>query len=177
MLEKINSDYLKTKIRLRWYADIDTEEPGDKSYIEAKFKIGSKRDKIRVETGLFGNWLDRVNLENKKLLRTPHLLRPKGVIVGGRLVPVFKIKYKRRRFVEPISQARLSLDYDISSPCVNHSIMPRTTPFHLKDAVFELKGTLTELPDVLHQLTAIGCQKQSFSKYSNCYEKIMGINF
>lgn len=173
MGEKINSDYHKTKIRLRWYADIDTEEPGDESYIEAKFKIGSRRDKIRVKTGLAGNWLKRVNLENKKLLPIPHLLRSKGVIVAGRLVPVFKINYKRMRFIEPTTQARLSLDYDILSPCVNHRVMPQTNPFHLKNAVFELKGVLTELPDVLHQLTAIGCRKQSFSKYGFCYQKIM----
>ncbi len=124
MREKINSDYHKTKIRLRWYADIDTEEAGDESYIEAKFKTGSKRNKIRMKTGLVGDWLKRVNLENKKLLQVPHLLRSRGVIVAGYLLPVFKINYKRKRFIEPLTGARLSLDYDISSPCVNHHVMP-----------------------------------------------------
>lgn len=173
MREKFNSDYLKTKIRLRWYSDIDNEEACGESYIEAKFRTGSKRDKIRIKTDLLGDWLNTVDLENKKLLQIPHLLRSLGVVVAGHLVPVFKINYKRRRFIEPITGARLSLDYDISAPSVNHRIMPRTNPFFLKDAVFELKGILTELPDVLHQLTALGCRKQSFSKYAFCYQKIM----
>lgn len=172
--EKFNSDYLKTKIRLRWYSDIDTEEAGDVSYIEAKFKIGSRRDKIRVKTDVAGDWLNGVNLENKKLLRIPDMLRTKGVIVAGHLMPIFKINYKRRRFIEPVTGARLSLDCDISSPCVNHRVMPRANPFQLKTAVFELKGVLTELPEVLHQLMALGCRKQSFSKYGFCYQKIMG---
>lgn len=177
MREKINSDYHKTKIRLRWYADIDSEDPGDESYMEAKFKTGSRRNKIRVKTGLVGDWLNRVNLENKKLLLVPQLLRTRGVNVASTLLPVFRINYKRKRFIEPLTGARLSLDYDISSPCVNRHIVPRSNPFRLQNAVFELKGVLTELPEVLHQLTAMGCQKQSFSKYSKCYENIMGINF
>ena len=175
MREKVNSDYLKTKIRLRWYADIDTEEPQGQSYIEAKFKVGSRRQKIRIKTNISGNWLHTAGLERRKLLRVPYLLRSKGVILRGQVVPVFKISYKRRRFVEPTTGARLSLDYDISSPCVNHHVLPRTNPFGLQTAVFELKGILSELPEVLGQLTALGCRKQSFSKYSICYQKIMRI--
>ena len=175
--EKINSDYLKTKVRLRWYADIDTEEPEDESYLEAKYKIGSKRKKVRVKTDFSGKWLSQVALDNQKLLHIPGLLRPKGVMTRSALYPAFKITYKRLRFVEPTTGARLSVDYDIRAPQVNRQMLPRTNPFVLRSAVFELKGSMRDLPNVLGQLTALGCRKQSFSKYSACYAKIMRITF
>jgi len=175
--EKINSDYLKTKVRLRWYADIDSEEPEDKSYLEAKYKVGPKREKVRIKTDFSGKWLSRVGLDNRKLLHIPGFLRSMGVMVGSALCPAFKITYKRLRFVEPTTGARLSVDYDIRAPDVNRRMLPRTNPFGLRSAVFELKGPMRELPDVLGQLTALGCRKQSFSKYSTCYAKIMRITF
>ncbi len=175
--EKINSDYLKTKVRLRWYADIETREPQDDSYIEAKYKRGSRRAKVRIKTGISGKWLSRVNLDNLKLLKVPHLLRNNGIIIAGHLIPVFTITYKRRRFIEIMTGARLSIDYDISAPCVNRQVLTRQNPARLQNAVFELKGNLTELPDVLTQLTALGCRKESFSKYLNCYKNIMTVSF
>lgn len=173
--EKINSDYLKTKVRVRWYTDIDTEVPDDESYLEVKYKVGSKREKVRIKTRFSGGWLSRVNLDNNKLLTIPHLLRPRGVLISEQLYPVFQISYTRRRFVEPLSNSRLCLDYDIWAPRVNWQMLPRINAFRLRNAVFELKGRITELPDVLHQLTALGCRKQSFSKYLVCYKKIMRI--
>ena len=69
--EKINSDYLKTKIRLRWYSDIDSGQPGEDSFVEAKYRTGSRRAKVRVRTGISGKWLNNVNLDNQKLLKVP----------------------------------------------------------------------------------------------------------
>jgi hypothetical protein len=182
--EKVNSDYLKSKIRLRWYADIDDGEPGEVSYIEAKYKIGSRRQKIRIRTEFSGKWLCRVSLDNKKLFGIPHLLRSRGVAIADTLYPAFQISYKRYRFIDLVTGARLCLDYDIRVPSVNRQMLGRSNPFRISSAVFELKGPaiptkkpVAQLPDVLHQLTAMGCQKQSFSKYSNCYQKIMGTNF
>ena len=44
--EKIGSDFLKTKVRVRWYADRDGR-PGDALFAEAKFRVGSQRRKVR----------------------------------------------------------------------------------------------------------------------------------
>lgn len=175
--EKVNSDYLKTKVRIRWYADIDSAEPDDKSYLEVKYKVGSRRKKIRIRTDYSGSWLSSVSLDDPSLLKIPHLLRSHGVVIHGHLYPVFQITFKRRRFTEPVTGMRLCLDYDIRAPRVNRQILPRTHPFCLQNAVFELKGKIDELPNVLHQLTAMGCWKQSFSKYSACYQKIMRVAF
>lgn len=175
LFEKINSDFLKTKVRVRWYSDIDSGEPEDRSYLEVKYKVGSKRKKIRTKTNISGRWLSQVNLNNNKLLFPSHLLKSMNVLWPEQLYPVFLICYKRRRFVEPVTGARICFDYDISSPKVNCQMLEKFNPFRLQNAVFELKGRINELPDVLHQLTALGCRKQSFSKYLMCYKKIMRI--
>jgi hypothetical protein len=171
--EKINSDFLKTKIRIRWYAALDSKSIIGDSFVEAKFKYGSKRKKIRGKTNISGSWLQKVELQDPKLLSIPSLLREHGVAVGGGLLPVMQISYKRKRFVEPTTGARLCVDFDISAPKVNFSILPRYNAIALESAVFEMKGNLTGLPDVLHQITAFGCKKTSFSKYSACYYKVM----
>ncbi|MFC2172963.1 VTC domain-containing protein [Acidobacteriota bacterium] len=171
--EKVNSDYLKTKIRMRWYADIETGEPGEPSYLEAKYRIGSKRVKVRIKTGRSGKWLSRAPLSDPALRELPGLLRQQGVEIRGDLLPVFRITYNRCRFIEPISGGRICLDYDIRTPFVNWQMVPRVDPFSLETAVFEIKGRSNQLPNVLHQLTSMGCRKRSFSKYLVCYKNLM----
>ena len=175
--EKINSDFLKTKVRVRWYADIDNKESGDVSFLEIKSKVGSRRKKVRIELDYSGKWLSKVDLSDQKLMAIPLQLRSRGIIFPEPLYPVFQISYKRQRFVESITGARICFDYNISAPKVNRRMIGKYNPFRLKHSVFELKGNLTALPDVLHQLTAMGCYKQSFSKYSICYKKIAGVFF
>ena len=59
--EKLNSDYLKTKFRIRWYSDLNGENPGPCGWVEAKHKIGSSRFKKRVQ----------LNQSGQKLSETP----------------------------------------------------------------------------------------------------------
>ena len=44
--EKRNSDYLKTKIRLRWYNVTGTQS--DNAFLEVKRRYGARREKIRA---------------------------------------------------------------------------------------------------------------------------------
>ena len=44
--EKRNSDYLKTKVRLRWYRV--EGRPTDSAFLEVKSRVGSRRDKLRL---------------------------------------------------------------------------------------------------------------------------------
>jgi len=172
--EKINSDFLKTKIRVRWYTEINSGICSAESFLEAKFKQGKKRHKIRKKLDISGEWLSKSDLCSRDLIGLPNRLLKSGVILPDSLFPVFQIQYKRVRFVEPYSRARLSLDYAIRVPAVNQQRVPGVFPFNLQNSVFELKGEIDKLPAFLHQLTTLGCRKDSFSKYSFCYAKITG---
>ena len=173
--EKLNSDYLKRKVRVRWYADIESGRTGAASFLETKFKIGAGRIKTRCETAIPGESIDAAPLTDSWLVDIPRGAPTGGVALRGPLLPVFKICYRRRRFLEPVSGARLNFDDDIRVTGVNWRMVPRMNPFSLRTAVFELKGARADLPAVLHPITALGCRKRSFSKYRVCYAKVMRI--
>ena len=173
LAEKNNSDYLKTKLRLRWYQDLYTGELSKESFLEVKFKIGAKRYKLRFPTGIGGARLKRLHLNDSQLRHLLTSLRNKGIPVNQAYYPVFQVSYKRHRFVDPFSSARLCVDHDIHSPRVNWQMMPFCRPDPISKGVFECKGSHIELPDILHQLTAMGCKKESFSKYSICHDHHM----
>ncbi len=176
LAEKINSDYLKTKVRVRWYADIERRTYFKRSFAEAKFKTGARREKLRVETDYSGNTLAAMDLCSPELLRLPYLLYSENFSFQKPLYPVFQISYKRFRFIEPASRARICFDYDISAPRVNRLMLSCFNPSRLQTAVFEIKGHVTELPYALHMLTDMGLKKASFSKYGACYKKIKRMN-
>ena len=175
--EKINSDYLKTKFRVRWYESLNGQEQGEKSFVEIKCKIGATREKIRFANEFTGKQLAEIDLDDPKLLAVQHKAKEQGVKIPPSLYPAFQISYKRFRFIEPKTRCRICIDYDISAPRVNLQMLPCVKPQFLSSGVVEVKGAIRELPDTLHQLTALGCKKQAFSKYSWCFAKLSGINF
>ncbi len=170
--EKINSDYLKTKVRFRWYSDMAYQLHHQPSFAEVKFRIGTKRKKIRIPTPYSGEWIANTALNHSAFLRIPALLETNGVILGEPFFPVYQVSYKRVRFIEPLTGTRVCFDYDIWSPRVNPSRLPNSHPFVLQTAVLELKGVVEELPYFLHPLVDMGCKKESFSKYRACFEKL-----
>ncbi len=170
--EKINSDFLKTKVRIRWYENINGGQQGRHAFVEAKYKIGAKRRKVRLQTAVSGKWLSEVDLGDTVLMNIPQILWEAGVQVPSSLFPAIQISYKRFRFTDPVTRCRLCVDYDIHAPRANWRLLPKICPIELDQGVFELKGDITELPAALNQLTAFGCRKDSFSKYSSCYLKL-----
>lgn len=175
--EKINSDYLKTKFRVRWYESLSGHEQGQKSFVEVKRKIGATREKVRFESEFSGKQLAEIDLADPQLMTVQNKAREKGVKISSSLYPAFQISYKRFRFLEPKTRCRICIDFDICAPRVNPMMLSCVKPLYLSNGVVEVKGSITELPDTLHQLTALGCRKQSFSKYSGCFAKLSGINF
>lgn len=175
--EKINSDYLKTKFRVRWYESLSGHEQGEQSFVEIKQKIGATREKVRFDSGFSGKQLSEIALADPKLMSLQNKAREKGVKITSTIYPAFQISYKRFRFVEPKTRCRICIDFDICAPRVNPQMLPRLKPLLLHSGVVEVKGRIIELPDTLHQLAALGCRKQSFSKYSDCFSKLSGINF
>ncbi len=175
--EKINSYYLKTKVRVRWYSCLRYQSHNEKTFAEAKFKTGGTRDKIRVMTPFSGSRLAETPLENSSLITLPTLLIPEGYPYREGVFPIFQISYKRLRFLEPTTGARICIDYDICAPRTNRIMLPKANPFNIQTCVFEIKSHLPELPASLYPLTDMGCKKSAFSKYSACYQKIMRIQF
>ena len=169
--EKLNSDYLKTKVRLRWYGG----EAGDErapAFAEVKYRIGSRRDKVRIPTSLTAGQLDALPLEDPLLLAVPRLIRAQGVPLTRPIFPAFVVRYTRLRYLEGTSGARVCLDHSISAPRTNRLMIRWTNPVELNTGVFEVKGPSRELPSVLRRLIALGGRMSSFSKYSACYERL-----
>jgi len=55
--EKVDSDYLKTKVRVRWYHNPETLELEENAFIEVKSKTGAPRSKFRLKSPFSGKWL------------------------------------------------------------------------------------------------------------------------
>lgn len=162
LAEKRASDYLKTKIRLRWY---DGRGP---VWLEIKRRVGSRRDKARLPTGLDGAELATRSLAELAGLDLAALAARAGAAVAPGLQPAVRLRYRRDRFVEPGSDLRLSLDREIRA--VERRGSPRGDGIRDLDvALVELKGDRRELPGPLAALAALGARRGSFSKYLACF--------
>ncbi len=175
--EKINSDHLKNKVRLRWYSDCLTGKAEPATFLEVKYKIGSARKKIRIKTDFSAHDILATPLNSPGLLHIPRIGLDHGVVLPISLHPVFQLNYLRHRFVDPLTGARLAVDSNIHISRVNNRMIQGGKPTVLPEAVFELKHARGDLPEWLQQVTALGCRKNSFSKYSTCYSHVTGTVF
>jgi hypothetical protein len=167
--EKINSDYLKRKIRVRWYSDVNGAVSGP-AFVEAKLRVGTRRLKMRERLPVPACEVASWEIEDPRLRSVPALLRNKGVLGQDSWLPMMLIRYRRDRFVEPISQSRVSLDTDIAAVTINRRLISVSDPSPVGIAVLEVKGTGEQLPLVLQSLLALGVRKGSFSKFLAVYK-------
>lgn len=171
--EKRNSDYLKTKVRLRWYRmPAGRAKPADTSFAEAKFRVGSKRSKVRVMTEHKGSDLELMALEDPRLLQIPPMLSAGGAPIRQDLFPSYVVSYTRRRYVDRATGSRIAIDHAIGAPRVNRNMVPQPFPCVLPQAVLEVKGTDGRIPPSLHTVLRVGCRKEAFSKYYECYRHL-----
>lgn len=176
--EKLSSDYLKTKIRLRWYTACETLRPYSTLFLEAKYKIGSARKKQRHTLTIPSSWVMERALHNPEYHIINKLIRELGIPLHENLLPVLQISYTRTRYIDHHSGARLSIDNDIHVPRWNSALLPgRNLTVH-PSAVFEFKDPSGQLPERLAPITAMaGAKRSSFSKYSECYAHTQGITY
>ena len=73
---------------------------------------------------------------------------------------------RRRRFVDVLTETRLSLDSEITAISVNHRYLFARHFGPLPVAVVEVKGHTDALPGHLRPLITLGLRKQSMSKYA-----------
>jgi hypothetical protein len=169
--EKVNSDYLKLKIRLRWYSELDRPAAGP-AFIEAKRRVGTRRDKVRLQLPYTGSDLAGWTLEDGRLTTLPQLLRAKGIALHGIWHPVVLIRYRRDRYVEPLSGARVNLDSGITALALHAGFSSTFTPGPLGLAVVEVKGWQEELPFALRNLLPLGARKLSVSKFLEVHRHV-----
>ena len=169
--EKINSDYLKLKVRLRWYSTL-ANGPSGPAFMEAKRRIGAGRDKARVRVPHAAENLAHWDLQDARLAELPRLLRDRGVVLPDRLRPLLLIRYRRDRFVEPVSRLRVSLDAEIAAAAVNRSMLSTYDASAIEIGVLEVKGNSEDLPPILRGLLALGAKRRSFSKFLAVYAHV-----
>ena len=173
--EKLASDYLKTKIRLRWYSNLAKDVTYPTVFLEIKNKIGSARQKKRLALTVASQWILGHGLEDPAYLAFNQEVARQGCSLYQPLHPVLQISYRRSRYIDPLSGARLAVDGDIHVARINRRMVNDFRPSFLPVAVFECKEKTGILPDWLQQVNAFGGRKAAFSKYSECYAHIQQI--
>jgi len=166
--EKINSDYLKRKIRVRWYSDLEGRVSGP-AFVEAKLRVGTRRSKVRARLPYPAPEIAGWDLRDRRLLGFPLLLREHGILGQESWQPLLLLRYRRDRFIEPLSHSRVSLDADICGAAANPRFLPAPDLSPMATAVLEVKGAGDRLPVSLRPLLALGLHKRSFSKFLVVY--------
>lgn len=172
--QKINSEYEKTKIRLRWYgADFDAPDVRP-AFAEAKMKIGATRQKVREALAMTGAECARMAMNDVRLCAMPLVLRRAGVSMSNDLRPVFEIAYRRHRFVDPTTGLRIALDTDIRAGRPGPSMLRSVRRQTLDSAVIELKGAGQPIEHLASRIRKVGGQRSAFSKYLRGYLALTG---
>jgi hypothetical protein len=166
--EKINSEYLKRKIRVRWYSDLEGRVTGP-AFVEAKLRVGTRRSKVRERLPYPASEVAAWNLQDARLLGFPLLLRAHGILGQESWQPAMLLRYRRDRFIEPLTHSRVSLDADIAAVAANLRFVSAMDTSPLATAVLEVKGAGNELPAALRPLLSLGLHKRSFSKFLVVY--------
>jgi hypothetical protein len=170
--EKVNSDFLKTKVRVRWYAPLDGGPPTSPVFVETKSREGGTRGKHRVMADTNARELDGAPLTAPAWADLVSTLRRSVPSLPPDLAPVMRLAYARYRFVDPFG-ARVSLDTGIAVQAVNTARLHAAARADvLPWAVFEYKGQVPDLPAHLAAVTRFGARRSAFSKYLACYEHV-----
>jgi VTC domain-containing protein len=166
--EVCNGDYLKTKVRLRWYQrQFPAEQETVDCFLEIKGKSGARRYKRRQQLALGASSLTGDLFSRNAILGVPEALPEIRLVAGGILVPVLIVEYERFRFFDPRSGSRIALDVGIGCRRANAAYLPGVPPVRLGSGVLEVKGALDTLPEWLRPIQG-HLRKQSFSKYAHC---------
>jgi hypothetical protein len=173
--EKANGDFLKTKLRLRWYdPDVAPDPVRCTAFLEVKRKVGSGRRKARCKLNVDRSLVEQAPLTDPDFMNIIRKSEPdlsEWLPVG--CVPVVAIRYERVRYICPVTGARVALDMDIHATRSNPAIIPERARASLGWTVLEVKGQeRMELPWIRH-LNSIGFRASSFSKFGMCMSEIM----
>jgi len=168
-----DGDLEKQKVRLRWYG---TPPPSGSmtAYLEVKEKDGFETWKRRQAVAVDASHLQSHNFEAtlpRKQMR--QALAELGVFTSSELRPALVISYLRRRYWEPISGTRVSLDTNVSAFLAGPT-GDRLQERQLESTVLELKGAGYGLPARMKSVTRFAPLWSSHSKYALAVEAFVG---
>jgi hypothetical protein len=170
--EKINSDYLKTKYRVRWYDNGSETDQGDvvRGFFEVKRKIGTTRSKSRIPVELSPTDVVEGHESYETFAKLARLVVEMGSPPERPIFPMIVIRYLRDRFVDAASGARIAFDREIAYSSVNKVFHSDPGPRRLDVAVLEVKSSDGRLPPSLRALISRLNARDSFSKYEECWK-------
>ena len=169
--EKINSDHLKSKFRIRWYESLDTARPSANAFLEFKHKVNHKRFKRRE---MVENKFHDLALEDNYFQNIFQDFRCFDSGILENITPSYLISYTRKRYIDSMSGMRLCIDYNIHLRKINTHLIRR--PFrsgYLTNCVFETKGGSKDLISLARPLELFGLKQNAFSKYERCFHEFI----
>lgn len=169
--EKANGDYLKAKLRLRWYAQAG--EPARKTreawtaWLEIKHRCGSRGWKRRKRLELPGpSPLEGLDPERLGAIVREHLGSPRR--------PTCWLSYSRTRLRGPDGLTRLSIDRDLRVEWVASWVPTRPSGAGPRVFVVEVKGPTGAVHPGLSPFIMRHARKRSVSKYALCLDHARG---
>lgn len=165
-------DYIKDKVRLRWYGRDEDLKGMQTAFLELKSRRGFASTKQRYKLQIPADNLALNNLRKGIIAQTllVDTLARFGYFLFEPLVPVVKISYWRYRFSEVMTGQRISLDCHIRSTMMIPGSGNGEIDLELPGAVMEIKGRSLELPALLRPTKMLDIDWTRFSKYSSCID-------
>jgi hypothetical protein len=169
--EKANGDYLKTKLRLRWYARSAQRRQADggawTAWLEVKIRQGARGTKRRKVLHLPGpSPLEGLDPEALGAIVQRHL--------GSSRRPTCWLSYSRTRLRGPDGLTRVSVDRDLRVEWVASWVPTRPSGVGPQVFVVEVKGPTAAVHPALSTLIVRHARKRSVSKYALCLEYARG---
>lgn len=167
--------YERGKIRIRWYDNPRDMKGMVPVYLELKAKKGFVSQKQRRQFLVPAERLQKIRAHDTIISRHIILgtLSEFGYFYTEPLVPVILISYKRFRFAEILTGARLSFDWRICSVLTAPSFGARKANLMLEGGVIEIKSPSMNIPGSLRSVNVLGTDWTRFSKYGGCLESQM----
>ena len=172
--EKDDSEYLKCKVRVRWYTDDADAQSSPNIYLEIKRKEGSRSFKKRFCLPIEASAFSKDPIAAAEGLDLGEWLDEECGTEFRNMVPVCVIHYVRCRFVDMATGDRIALDRNIGVVHPNPRLRFPGYAGTLDSSVLEVKGEQARvLPSTLVGLQTLGVRKTSFSKYAECVNTLL----
>ena len=172
-MRSVDGDFRKHKVRIRWYDKLEDYEGDIPIFVELKLREGLASTKRRQRLLVPPRYLERESLNSGIIdsITLVRILAAFGYFPDRPLRPVVLISYWRHRFIEVMTGARVSVDYDIKSTLVARELGYGERDLKLRGGVLEIKRSSMELPPILMgRVKFLETEWSRFSKYGQCIE-------